>query len=139
MYVIDILPRHVIDILPRHPTPTDCALPRSPMQADLSLLCPAGGCAPIDQAETCNIGVVAAHALMGRAEFKTSAEGKAMVAALIKAGAAATTGFLSAAKTLGGKSTSQLFQASTTELKVGGSSSGLLLLLLLVITALATV
>jgi melanoma-associated antigen p97 len=97
--------------------PGACCLP---LQADIMLLCPAGGCAPVDQAETCNLGLVAAHAVVVRPEFKAAAAGKAAIAQIVSASASSTSGFLSAAKTLGGKSTTQLFQATTQSIEVRG-------------------
>jgi hypothetical protein len=53
------------------------ALPRRPCcQADLRLLCPAGGCAPVDQFESCNIARAPAYAVMAPAALRSGAVGQ---------------------------------------------------------------
>jgi len=56
------------------------------LQERLRLLCPAGGCAPINQPDACNLGKVSAHAVVGTAAFKTRAVGAAAIRQLVTAG-----------------------------------------------------
>jgi hypothetical protein len=56
------------------------------LQDGLRLLCPAGGCAPINQPDACNLGKVSAHAVVGTAAFKSSPAGAAAIQQLVAAG-----------------------------------------------------
>jgi hypothetical protein len=95
--------------------PETCFHCATAWQADLRILCPAGGCAPIDQSETCNMGMVAAHAVVGLAQVKTSAAGRAAVTQMVAAGRRGSP-FPTAAQGL--DSSTMLFQDSALELRV---------------------
>jgi hypothetical protein len=90
------------------------------LQDRLRLLCPAGGCAPVDQPDACNLGKVSAHAVVGTADFKASPAGAAAVRQLVTA-ARPNSAFLTAAKAV--NSSTLLFQDTTVELQVSDTSS----------------
>ena len=77
---------------PGAPAPRCSAHPGRPCspapQADLRLLCPTGGCQPLDQYEACNLAKSPARAVMVRADVKSSAVGQAVQQALVAGGAA---------------------------------------------------
>ena len=56
------------------------------LQERLRLLCPGGGCAPVNQPDACNLGKVSAHALVGTTDFKTSTAGAAAIRQLVAVG-----------------------------------------------------
>lgn len=56
------------------------------MQADLRLVCPSGGCAPVDQFERCHVAKSPARAVFSRADMQGSDMGKAVKAALLAGG-----------------------------------------------------
>ena len=60
------------------------------MQSELQLLCKEGGCKPLANYGSCNLGKAAAHAFMARPGFSQGPAGAAAIAALTKAGGNAT-------------------------------------------------
>ena len=79
------------------------------MQADLRLLCPNGGCAPVDDYSRCNFARVPSGALMAPGDLQGSDRGKSIQSALEKAAGNST--FFNASKPY-------LFSDSTVSLKV---------------------
>ena len=60
-----------------------------PLQSELRLLCKEGGCMPLANYGSCNLGRAAAHAFMARPGFSQGPAGAAAIAALTKAGGSA--------------------------------------------------
>lgn len=69
-------------------------------QDDMQLLCPAGGCADLDEYKDCNFGKVPSHALVSSAAMASSETGALVKEALVNAGKDAE--WLEDAKDLGG-------------------------------------
>lgn len=80
--------------------------------SSFALLCPSGGCKPIDQYASCHLANNPAHAWVATPAFAQSAAGKAVAAALVEAAAPTGNGtFLAAAKD------ADIVQAETLEIK----------------------
>ena len=63
------------------------ALPLAcPLQSDMRLMCPDGGCATVDKFSSCNLAKVPAGALVGPPELQGSQLGNDIKAAIVNAG-----------------------------------------------------
>jgi hypothetical protein len=113
-----LLPRYVRSMLPLifsfMTTDLHYSL-HNTLQDDLRLLCPLGGCKPIDEWQTCNMAAIPAQAFMGKVDIQRTDSGSAVKAALIKAGE--NVDFVNAAKDVDGTG-SYILTSDTKSLKV---------------------
>lgn len=70
------------------------------LQNDLRLLCPLGGCNPVDEWENCNIAAIPAQAFVGKVDIQRTTTGDSIKKALVNAGN--NEDFLNAAKNIEG-------------------------------------
>lgn len=81
----------------------------------MRLLCPLGGCKPIDEWQNCNMAAIPAQAFVGKVDIQRTADGASIKKALVEAGK--DSNFLNVARDIAGTG-SYILSANTQSLQV---------------------